>query len=58
MAKYIVNNYIKNDLQVLTNVELEKEIWESLGFEVVNNKGSYMICKKEKEYERDKVSCS
>lgn len=53
-----MNNYIKNDLQVLTNVELEKEIWENLGFDVVSNKGSYMICKKEKGYERNKVSRS
>lgn len=58
MANYIVKNYIKNDLQVLTNLEEEKNIWVNLGFEVVSNKGSYMICRKEKTNERNKVSCS
>lgn len=58
ISKYITNHYAKNELQVLTNLEEEKDVWETLGFKVVNKRGTYMICRREKIDERDQVSCS
>ena len=58
MAKYITNHYAKNDLQILTNSDREKDIWEFLDFKVVNRRGTYMICRREKVDERNQVSSS
>lgn len=58
IAKYITGHYAKNDLQILTNSDSEKDIWELLNFKVVSRRGTYMICKREKIDERNQVSSS
>lgn len=49
ISKYITDHYAKNELQVLTNLEDEKNTWETYGFKVINKRGTYMICRREKD---------
>ena len=43
MAKHLSELYKTEDLKVLTKITKEKEIWESLGFEEIGNRGNYVV---------------
>lgn len=43
MTEYLVNQYSEEEIKVLTKFSEEQEVWANLGFEVVGNRGKYVV---------------